>query len=66
MGIQKIIGMGGACPIPTFPTPTMRNPLYGKTMENVRNRTSKLSYTSQKIFENDLVVIHKSKITSNA
>ena len=42
----------------------MRNPVYGKTMENLRNRTSKLSYMSQKIFDNDLVVIHKSKVTT--
>ena len=66
MGIQKIIGMGGggACPIPPFPTLTMRNTVYGKIMENLRNRTSKLSYMSQKIFDNDLVVIHKSKVTT--
>ena len=54
--------------------------MYGKTMENFRNRidvrhvsnekdylkwTSKPSYMSQKIFDNDLVAIHKSKVTLN-
>ena len=52
--------------------------IYGKTMENLRNRidvrlvnnekyylkwTSKLSYMSHKIFANDLVAICKSKVT---
>ena len=56
----------------------MNNAVYGKTMENVRNRidlrltsikkdylkwTSKTSYMSQKIVYNDLVAIRKSKVT---
>ena len=56
----------------------MSNVLYGETMENLRNRidvrlvsnkrdyikwTSKSSYMSQKIFDNDLVAIRKSKVT---
>ena len=56
----------------------MDNTLYCKLMKNVRNRidvrlvsnrkcyfkwASKPSFMSQKIFENGLVVIHKSKIT---
>ena len=56
----------------------MNNALYGKTRENLRNRidvklvsnkkdylkwTSKRSYMSHKIFENDLVVMRKSKVT---
>ena len=55
----------------------MKNDLYGKTMENLRNRngvnlennesdylkwTSKPSYISQKIFDNNLVGIRKRKI----
>ena len=52
--------------------------MYGKTQENLRNRinvrlannkkdylkrTSKPSYIPQKIFDNDLVTIRKSKVT---
>ena len=55
----------------------MNNDLYGKTIENLRNRngvnlvnnendylkwTSKQCYISQKIFDNNLVGIRKSKI----
>ena len=55
----------------------MENAVYGKTMENLKNRvdvkfvsnekdylkwTSKLSYVSHKTFDNDLVTIHKSKV----
>ena len=55
----------------------MNNAIYGKTMENLRNRinvkltknekdylkcTSKPSYLSHKIFGNNLVAIHKSKL----
>ena len=56
----------------------MSTALYGETMENLRNRidvrlvsnkrdhlkwTSKSNYMSQKIFDNDLVAIRKSKVT---
>ena len=56
----------------------MKNAIYGKTMENLRHRTdvklvnsekdylefsSKASYMSHKIFDNNLVTISKSKIT---
>ena len=55
----------------------MSNAIYGKTMENLRNRidvklankgkdylkcTSKVSYMSRKIFDNDLVAIVKNKL----
>ena len=56
----------------------MNNAVYGKTMENLRNRTdvklvsnkkdylewtSKPNYMSHKIFDNDLVAIRKNKVT---
>ena len=56
----------------------MDNAAYGKKMENLRNRVdvrlvsnekyclkqmSKLSYISQKIFDNDLVAMHKTEVT---
>ena len=56
----------------------MKNAAYGKTIENLRNRidvklvnnkkdylkwTSKPSYMSRKVFDNDLVAIRKSKVT---
>ena len=55
----------------------MNNAVYEKTMKNQRNRivvklksnekdymnwTSKPSYMSQKIFDNDLVAMHRSKV----
>ena len=53
----------------------MNNAIYGKTMGNLRNRidvnlvnyekvkcTSKLSYMSDKIFDNNLVAIGQSKV----
>ena len=55
----------------------MNNAVYGKTLQNLRNRidvrlvsnkkdylkwTSKLSFMSQKIFDNDLVAIRKIKL----
>ena len=56
----------------------MNIPVYGKAMENVRNKinvklvsnkndcikwTSKPSYMSHKIFDNDLAAIRKSEVT---
>ena len=58
----------------------MKNVIYGETMENARNRIdikfvnntknylkwiSIPSYISQKIFDNDLVMIHKSEYSIN-
>ena len=54
----------------------MKDALYGKTMENLKNIvvvkllatkktlkwTSKASYMSQKIFDNNLVIIRKNKV----
>ena len=57
----------------------MNKAVHGKTMENLRNRidvkhvsnkkdylkwTSKTSFMSQKIFDIELVAIHKNKLTS--
>ena len=59
---------------------SMNNAIYGKTMENLRNRiearllnnrkdylkwTAKPSYISHKIFDNNLVATHKSKVSLN-
>ena len=56
----------------------MKNSVYGKTMQNLRNRinvklvsnkkdylkwTSKPTFMSHKIFDNDLVAIRKNKVT---
>ena len=56
----------------------INNVVYGKTMENLRNRivvklvsnkkgylkwTSKPSYMSHKTLDNDIVAIHKNKVT---
>ena len=58
----------------------MNNAIYGKIMENLRNRiearllnnrkdylkwTAKPSYISHKIFDNNLVATHKSKVSLN-
>ena len=58
----------------------MNNAIYGKAMENLRNRievrllnnrkdylkwTAKPSYISHKIFDNNLVATHKSKVSLN-
>ena len=51
----------------------MNNAIYGKTMKTLKNKidvklvgkkwTSKPSYISHKVFDNNLVKMHKSKVT---